>query len=151
MWSSYRSACGSAGRGRYPRNLGDAAQCQEPGLSCQDQRLGRQPGLADPGLTRDEQNPTTLTAHSHIRNPFITSGVPGSFKGLFHTASFTWDGEIVLFTDEWAGGGGHGCDGPQDTRGNVWFYQNVPPGTPQVPLYGRYIIPRAGPSRSVVG
>ena len=95
------------------------------------------------------ENPTTLTAHTHIRNPFITSGIPGSFKGLFHTASFTWDGEVLLFTDEWAGGGGHACDGPQDTRGNVWFYKNVVPGTPQAPLYGRYMIPRPQPAQEV--
>lgn len=95
------------------------------------------------------ENPTTLGPHTHIRNPFITSGIPGSFKGLFHTASFTWDGEILLFTDEWAGGGGHGCDGPQDTRGNVWFYKNVPPGTPNAPLYGRYIIPRPQPAQEI--
>ena len=93
------------------------------------------------------ENPTTLGAHTHIRNPFITSGIPGSFKGLFHTASFSWDGEILLFTDEWAGGGGHGCDGPQDTRGNVWFYENVTPGTPNAPLYGRFIIPRPQPAQ----
>jgi hypothetical protein len=94
----------------------------------------------------DPENPTTLTTHSHIRNPFITAGVPGTFRGLFHTASFSNDGEIVLFTDEWAGGGGHGCDGPQDTRGNVWFYKNVPPGTEPVPLFGRFIIPRPQPA-----
>ncbi|HVM11486.1 MAG TPA: hypothetical protein VM638_03285 [Actinomycetota bacterium] len=93
------------------------------------------------------ENPTTLGPHTHIRNPFITSGIPGSFKGLFHTASFSWDGEVLLFTDEWAGGGGHGCDGPQDTRGNVWFYKSVPPGTPDAPLYGRFITPRAQPAQ----
>ncbi len=97
----------------------------------------------------EPENPTTLGAHTHIRNPFITSGIPGSFKGLFHTASFTWDGEILLFTDEWGGGGAHGCDGPQDTRGNVWFYENVPPGTPMAPLYGRYMIPRPQPQQEV--
>ncbi|MDP9068509.1 MAG: hypothetical protein M3N53_09260 [Actinomycetota bacterium] len=93
------------------------------------------------------ENPTTLGPHTHIRNPFITSGVPGTFKGLFHTASFTWDGEILLFTDEWGGGGAHGCDGPQDTRGNVWFYKNVVPGTPEAPTYGRYMIPRPQPAQ----
>ncbi|HVM20718.1 MAG TPA: hypothetical protein VM307_12235 [Egibacteraceae bacterium] len=92
------------------------------------------------------ENPSTLGPHTHIRNPFITSGIPGTFKGLFHTASFTWDGEILLFTDEWGGGGAHGCDGPQDTRGNVWFYKNVPPGTP-APVYGRFIIPRPQPQQ----
>ena len=95
----------------------------------------------------EPENPTTLGPHTHIRNPFITSGVPGSFKGLFHTASFTWDGEVLLFTDEWAGGGGHGCDGPQDTRGNVWFYKNVKPGTPNAPTYGRFILPRPQPQQ----
>ena len=89
------------------------------------------------------EDPTTTGAHTHIRNKFITGG------GLFHTASFTWDGRILLFTDEWQGGGAHGCDGPQDTRGNVWFYDNVPPGTPVAPLYGRFMIPRAQPQQEV--
>jgi len=88
----------------------------------------------------DPANPTTLGAHSHIRNPFISAQ-----NGLFHTASFSNDGEVVLFTDEFAGGGGSGCKGPQDTRGNVWFHKNVPPGTEPVPVYGRYMIPRPQP------
>jgi hypothetical protein len=91
----------------------------------------------------DPENPSTLGAHSHIRNPFIT--LPS--RGLWHTASFSNDGEIVLFTDEWEGAGLRGgCQGPQDTRGNVWFYKNVPPGTEPVPLYGRYMIPRPQPT-----
>ncbi len=93
-------------------------------------------------ITRPE-DPTTTGPHTHIRNKFITGG------GLFHTASFTWDGQILLFTDEWQGGGAHGCDGPQDTRGNVWFYENVVPGTPVAPLYGRFIIPRPQPTQEV--
>jgi hypothetical protein len=98
----------------------------------------------------DPANPTTNVAgqHTHIRNPFIDGPTP-PMRGLFHTASFTWDGEIVLFTDEWQGGGAHGCDGPQDTRGNVWFYRNVTPGTSVAPLYGRYMIPRVQPAEDV--
>ncbi|MDQ3740664.1 MAG: hypothetical protein M3389_06935 [Actinomycetota bacterium] len=91
-------------------------------------------------ITRPE-DPTTTGPHTHIRNLFVTEG------GLFHTASFTWDGQILLFTDEWQGGGAHGCDGPEDTRGNVWFYENVVPGTPVAPLYGRFIIPRPQPAQ----
>ena len=98
----------------------------------------------------EPENPTTIgPRHSHIRNLFITAGVPGTFKGLWHTASFSWDGQIVLFTDEFAGGGGHACDGPQDTRGNVFFYENVEPGTPVVPLYGRFALPRPQPQQEV--
>jgi hypothetical protein len=98
----------------------------------------------------DPANPTTNVAgrHTHIRNPFIDGPTPPQ-RGLFHTASFTWDGAVVLFTDEWAGGGAHGCDGPQDTRGNVWFYRNVTPGTPVAPLHGRYILPRPQPPEDV--
>ena len=95
----------------------------------------------------DPANPTTTVAgrHTHIRNPFVTTSPAPPFTGLWHTASFTWDGEIVLFTDEWQGGGAHGCDGPQDTRGNVWFYDNVAPGT-AAPLRGRFILPRPQPA-----
>ena len=95
----------------------------------------------------DPANPTTATTgrHSHIRNPFIDGPTPPQ-RGLFHTASFTWDGEVVVFTDEWGGGGRHGCDGPQDTRGNVWFYNAVSPGTEPVGLYGRFILPRPQPA-----
>jgi hypothetical protein len=95
----------------------------------------------------DPANPTTAVPgrHTHIRNPFITTSPAPPFTGLWHTASFSWDGRIVLFTDEWQGGGAHGCDGPQDTRGNTWFYDNVPPGAP-TPLRGRYILPRPQPA-----
>jgi hypothetical protein len=98
----------------------------------------------------DPANPTTNVPgrHSHIRNPFIDGPTPPQ-RGLFHTASFSWDGQIVLFTDEWRGGGAHGCDGPQDTRGNVWFYKNVPPGVEPVPLFGRFITPRPQPAQEV--
>lgn len=100
-------------------------------------------------VTEPENPTTTGPQHSHIRNLFITSGVPGTFKGLWHTASFSWDGKVVLFTDEFAGGGGHACDGAQDTRGNVWFYENVEPGTAVVPLYGRYMFPRVQPAQDI--
>jgi hypothetical protein len=98
----------------------------------------------------DPANPTTTVQgkHSHIYNPAITPANPVA-GGLFHTASWTWDGEVIAFTDEWQGGGAHGCDGPEDTRGNVWFYKAVPPGTPNVPVFGRYMIPRAQPAGEV--
>jgi hypothetical protein len=117
---------------------------------------GRRPSMVAAGAclsegqlwdVSDPANPTTNVPgrHTHIRNPFVTTSPAPPFTGLWHTASFTWDGKVVLFTDEWQGGGAHGCDGPQDTRGNVWFYDNVPPGT-QAPLRGRFILPRPQPA-----
>lgn len=102
------------------------------------------------GQLWDVSDPADPTAdvpgrHTHIRNPFVTTSPAPPFTGLWHTASFTWDGQMALFTDEWQGGGAHGCDGPQDTRGNTWFYDNVEPGAP-APLRGRFILPRPQPA-----
>jgi hypothetical protein len=89
----------------------------------------------------DPANPTTAIPgkHSHIRNTVIST------RGLFHTASYTWDNKVVLFTDEFEGGAGSGCKGPQDPTGNVWFYKSVAPGVEPVPLFGRYQTPRVQP------
>lgn len=82
----------------------------------------------------DPANPRTIddAGHSHIRNE--------SFE-IWHSAAFTWDGEVVLFGDEHGGGSAPGCGSQLDPTGNVWFYRNVePPAEP--PLLGRYHIPR---------
>jgi hypothetical protein len=117
---------GNGGHGRRTKRIA-AGACLEEGL------------LWD---ASDPANPTTNVPgrHTHIRNPFINGPTP-PFRGFFHTASFTWDGKVIVFTDEWQGAAAHGCDGPQDTRGNVWFYKAVEPGR-EAPLYGRFILPR---------
>ena len=114
------------GKGRRPKRIAAAACLEE----------GQLWDVSDPA------NPTTNVPgrHTHIRNPFINGPNP-PFRGFFHTASFTWDGKVIVFTDEWQGAAAHGCDGPQDTRGNVWFYKVVEPGE-EAPLYGRFILPR---------
>jgi hypothetical protein len=88
----------------------------------------------------DPANPDTLGRHTHIHNEAVE---------IWHSAAFTWDATVVLFGDEHAGALAHGCDGEVDTRGNIWFYKNVPPGTPEAPLYGRYMIPRAQPGTDI--
>jgi hypothetical protein len=87
----------------------------------------------------DPANPCTTdpSCHTHVRNPNFV---------FFHNAVFTWDGEVVGFTDEWGGGGAHGCDGPQDTRGNTYFYEVVEPGQPIGPPIERYMIQRPQPA-----
>lgn len=81
---------------------------------------------ADPELTEED-------GHTHIRNESVE---------IWHSSTFTWDGRVVLFGDEHAGGSGPGCGGSGDPTGNVWFYRNVePPNEPE--LLGRYHIPRS--------
>ena len=40
---------------------------------------------------------------------------------LFHSASFSWDGEVVAFGDESGGGGAARCTDPHDQQGRIWF------------------------------
>jgi hypothetical protein len=40
---------------------------------------------------------------------------------LFHSASFSWDGEVVAFGDESGGGGAARCVDPDDDQGRIWF------------------------------
>ncbi len=88
----------------------------------------------------DPANPDTLGRHTHIHNEAVE---------IWHSAAFTWDANIVLFGDEHGAGLGHGCDTEAQTTGNIWFYKNVPPGSPEPPLYGRYMIPRSQPATDV--
>jgi hypothetical protein len=87
----------------------------------------------------DPANPCTTNpaCHTHVRNPNFV---------FWHNAAFTWDGEVVGFSDEWGGGGAHGCDGPADTRGNYYFYDVVEPGQPIGPPIERYMIARPQPA-----
>jgi hypothetical protein len=86
----------------------------------------------------DPANPCTddEACHTHMDNPLVE---------FWHSAAFTWDAEIVMFWDEHGGGMAHGCNGSTDTTGNIWFYKNVPPGSPTPPLFGRYQVPRPEP------
>jgi hypothetical protein len=84
---------------------------------------------------------TDDSCHTHIDNPSVE---------IWHSSAFSWDGKIVMASDEHTGAvTGPGCFGSEDSTGNVWFYQNVKPGTPTAPLLGRYHIPRAQPSSEV--
>jgi hypothetical protein len=40
---------------------------------------------------------------------------------LWHSASFSWDGEVVAFGDESGGGGDERCTDPDDAQGRIWF------------------------------
>jgi hypothetical protein len=73
------------------------------------------------------------TCRTRIRNATVE---------IFHSSAFTWDAKVVLFGDEHAGGSGPGCEGAADPVGNVWFYENVEPGTSAGLPIGRYHIPR---------
>jgi hypothetical protein len=83
----------------------------------------------------DPADPQTLDplGHTHIRNESVE---------IWHSAAFTWDGDVTLFGDEHGGGAAPGCGGSEDPTGNIWFYRTVPPGSPEAPLLGRYALPR---------
>lgn len=82
----------------------------------------------------DPANPKTYDpqGHSHVENPSVE---------IWHSAAFTWDGEVVLFGDEHGGGSAPGCGGEEDPTGNIWFYRSSEPPAP-APLLGRYHIDR---------
>jgi hypothetical protein len=71
-------------------------------------------------------------------NPTTTDRVFHSDVDIWHSAAFTWDGEIVIFGDEFAGGAGPGCTNPEDSLGRIYFYELADPDTP----LGSYKIPR---------
>ena len=75
---------------------------------------------------------------SNPERPRTTRRVFNAAVDIWHSAAFTWDGEIVIFGDEFAGGGGPGCTNPEDTIGRVWFYSRQVGGAP----LGSYKIPR---------
>lgn len=75
---------------------------------------------------------------SELDNPVTTDRVFNEAVDIWHSAAFTWDGEIVIFGDEFAGGGGPGCMDPNDSIGRVWFHDRSDPADP----LGSYKIPR---------
>lgn len=76
---------------------------------------------------------------SDPENPVTTDRVFNDAVDIWHSAAFAWDGEIVVFGDEFAGGGGPGCQDPDNDIGRVWFYDRAEPeGDP----LGSYKIPR---------
>lgn len=56
---------------------------------------------------------------------------------IWHSGSFSYDGELIIFGDEFAGGGGPGCDDPNDDIGRVYFYS-----AETHDLLGTYKVPR---------
>jgi hypothetical protein len=59
---------------------------------------------------------------------------------IWHSAAFSWDGEIVAFGDESGGGAESRCEDPSDEHGRIWFVA-VATGA----VLGSYKIPRAEP------
>jgi hypothetical protein len=57
---------------------------------------------------------------------------------LFHSATFSWDGEVVAFGDESGGGGAARCVDPDDEQGRIWFLD-----TDTGSELGSYKIPRS--------
>jgi hypothetical protein len=73
----------------------------------------------------DPVHPKTLEA-IHVDNPDIE---------IWHSSSFTWDGQVVIWGDESESGS---CNTTDEADGRVWFYRLSSPTTPA----GSFLIPR---------
>jgi hypothetical protein len=69
------------------------------------------------GQIWDISNPAAPVFLRRYDNPAIN---PANID-LFHSAAFSWDGEIVAFGDESGGGGAARCVNPDDNQGRIWF------------------------------
>lgn len=83
---------------------------------------------------------------SRPKNPKILAHIPmPEGMQIAHSASFTWDGKYVIFSDEYGGAaGGGGCAGDKDSKvGAMFFYKITDPENPT--LEGDYSLPRVPP------
>ena len=79
----------------------------------------------------DPVNPEFLWRFDH---PIVD---PGKVD-LWHSAAFSWDGEVVAFGDESGGGALARCQDPNDLQGRIWFLD-----TETGELLANYKIPRS--------
>jgi hypothetical protein len=73
----------------------------------------------------DPVHPKTVEA-THVDNAEIE---------IWHSAAFTWDGQVVIWGDESESGS---CNTTDEADGRVWFYRLSSPTTPA----GSFLIPR---------
>jgi hypothetical protein len=81
----------------------------------------------------DPLNPEFLWRFDH---PIVD---PGKVD-LWHSAAFSWDGEVVAFGDESGGGALPRCTDPDDLQGRIWFLD-----TATGELLTNFKIPRSEP------
>jgi hypothetical protein len=60
-------------------------------------------------------------AHPEFIYRYDNANIKPENIDLFHSAAFSWDGEIVAFGDESGGGGAARCVDPNDNQGRIWF------------------------------
>lgn len=68
-------------------------------------------------------------------NPLILEEIDNDFVEIWHSATFTWDGQVVVFGDETIFGS---CSGPDDMHGRLWFHEVADVTDP----VGSFLIPR---------
>lgn len=99
------------------------AGCHDIGVA-----LGVNPNFGNPGdwaagacfeeaQLWDISDPTNPSFVNRWRND------NGTTVDLYHTASFTWDGKMLIFGDEAGGGGGNRCRYTKDQQGRFWFHE----------------------------
>ncbi len=94
-----------------------------------------------PANTPDQPNGSFIP-EAHKGQGDCTTHIDIEAVELYHSSAYTNDARVVLFGDEHGGALAPGCNGEEDTTGNIWFHKNVEPGTLVSPLLGRYALPR---------
>jgi hypothetical protein len=68
-------------------------------------------------------------------SPVILEEIDNADIEIWHSASFTWDGQTIIYGDETVFGS---CQDPTQMNGRIWFYDTAVPVAP----IGSFLIPR---------
>ena len=117
-------------------DISDLVPILDPTVGCHDIQVYPAIGLAAAACLSEGQiwdisdpaNPDTLNA-IRIDNPEVE---------IWHSAAFTWDGNLVVFGDETLFGS---CQDPSQLNGRIWFHEVANPTVPMA----SFLIPRLQP------
>lgn len=123
-------------------DITDIVPILNPTFGCHDLQVFMELGIAAAACLSEGQiwdisdpaNPDTLGA-THLDNEEIE---------IWHSAAFTWDGEIVVFGDETLFGS---CQDPNQLNGRIWFHEVANPET----AVASFLIPRLQPAEEYCG
>jgi hypothetical protein len=109
-----------------------------PNMGCHDVTVFLARKLAGAGCITESQ----MWDISDPAKPKVIAHIPNPRNNIHHSASFSWDGKILILGDELGGAeAAPGCASDENgDLGGLWFYDVSDPASPQ--LKGTYRIPQ---------